>query len=514
MNSVTKTTLPTEQYHVDRFFDLSTDMFCIAGFDGYFRKVNAAFERTLGYTNEELSHISYFSLIHPDDVAATTGIVKQHNATREAVVRYDCRFRCKDGSYRWLSFAATPPENDLIYASCRDITEQKEMVEKLRASEAQYRQIVESTTEGVMMLDLTGKVTFVNQRTLEMFGYTRDEMMGKVASEFLQPQEAQKSNIYNLDITRPYQNEVCFVRKDNTEFWVMNNSTPIHDTTGKQIGVLGLLADITQRRRDRLEMQSQNESLVKANRELAVARRNAEEGTRLKSEFLATMSHELRTPLNAIIGYTEIQLAGMTGDLNDEQRDYQMRTLVNAENLLRLINDVLDLAKIEARRISLSEKPFLLVDVIKSVIYQTKGLAESKELPLQYKIDPAMPETLVGDYVRIKQMLVNLVSNAIKFTDSGLIEIRVERESETNWVMHVSDTGVGIPAHAQEYIFDEFRQVDGTSQRRYGGTGLGLAIVRQLTTMMGGTIRLKSRVGEGSTFSITLPFIHEPVAAT
>jgi signal transduction histidine kinase len=256
-------------------------------------------------------------------------------------------------------------------------------------------------------------------------------------------------------------------------------------------------------------MQAQNESLLRANRELAVARRNAEESTRLKSEFLATMSHELRTPLNAIIGYTEIQLAGMTGELNEEQTDYQMRTLVNAENLLRLINDVLDLAKIEARRITLTEKPFVVSDVIKSVVYQTKVMSEAKLLLLDYYIDPTLPTSVVGDYLRIKQILVNLVSNAVKFTDAGRVDIRVERVGDKNWELNVTDTGVGIPTHAQEYIFDEFRQVDGTSQRRHGGTGLGLAIVRQLATMMGGSVRVRSRIGEGSTFTINLPLVTE-----
>jgi PAS domain S-box-containing protein len=382
----TMTSMSTEQYRVDRFFDLSTDMFCIAGFDGYFRKVNPAFERTLGYTNEELRQISYFSLIHPDDVAATKEIVEKHNASRDAVVRYDCRFRCKDGSYRWLSFAATPPENDLIYASCRDITEQHQTFEMLRNSETQYRQIVESTTDSVITMDMNSKITFVNEHALQMFGYSREEMIGMLVPELFQPEQLQRFQAENYEIDKAFQAELCFIRKDKSEFWGMNNSTPVRNAKGEQIGVIGFVTDITDIRRDRMAMQSQNESLVKANRELAVARRNAEDATRLKSEFLATMSHELRTPLNAIIGYTEIQLAGMTGELNEEQTDYQTRTLVNAENLLRLINDVLDLAKIEARRISLSEKPFLLLDVIKSVVYQTKGLAESKELPIEYKM--------------------------------------------------------------------------------------------------------------------------------
>lgn len=377
-----------------------------------------------------------------------------------------------------------------------------------------YQRIVETTTEGVVVIDMERKITFVNPRVLELFGYSREEMIGRMIAEFLDIDEARKLGVVNLDMTRNYQNEVCFLRKDKTQLWAMNHSNPIFDDHGTQIGVLGLLTDITERRQQQVETQRQNESLIRTNLELAEARQSAEESTRLKSEFLATMSHELRTPLNAIIGYTEIQLAGMTGDLNEEQRDYLLRTLVNAENLLRLINDVLDLSKIEARRITIIEKPFVLTDLIKNVVYQMKGLAEGKLLALETVIDPAMPETVVGDYVRIKQMLVNLVSNAVKFTDQGRIEIRIERAEPDQWLLHVTDTGIGIPTHAQEYIFDEFRQVDGTSQRKHSGTGLGLAIVRQLATLMGGSIRVKSRIGEGSTFTITLPFHTEPVPAT
>jgi PAS domain S-box-containing protein len=377
-----------------------------------------------------------------------------------------------------------------------------------------YRRIVETTTEGVVVINMERKITFVNPGALEMFGYSREEMTGHLIAEFLDIEEARKRGIANLDMTRKYRMEVCFLRKDKTQLWVTNNSNPIFDDHGVQIGVLGLLTDISEHHHQQLEIQKQNDSLIRTNLELAEARQSAEESTRLKSEFLATMSHELRTPLNAIIGYTEIQLAGMTGDLNEEQRDYLLRTLVNAENLLRLINDVLDLSKIEARRITIIEKPFVLTDLIKNVVYQMKGLAEGKLLALETVIDPAMPETVVGDYVRIKQMLVNLVSNAVKFTDQGRIEIRIERAEPDQWLLHVTDTGIGIPTHAQEYIFDEFRQVDGTSQRKHSGTGLGLAIVRQLATLMGGTIRVKSRIGEGSTFTITLPFRTEPVPAT
>lgn len=251
----------------------------------------------------------------------------------------------------------------------------------------------------------------------------------------------------------------------------------------------------------------QNKALVRANRELAVARRQAEAANRMKSQFLATMSHELRTPLNAVIGYSQIQLAGMVGELSPEQRNFQERIVVNAEHLLALINEVLDLSKIEAGRMELNDKPFNLREMLKGVQSQNAVLAEKKNLVFRLDIDDRLPEVLVGDVSRIRQIMINLVSNAVKFTDSGSVVMEAAVHTKEAWRVTITDTGVGIPSHLQEIIFDEFRQAEDGIQR--GGTGLGLAIVRKLVLMMGGNIRLSSEVGQGTSFTIILPMITE-----
>jgi signal transduction histidine kinase len=258
-----------------------------------------------------------------------------------------------------------------------------------------------------------------------------------------------------------------------------------------------------------IRTQEQNTALMKGNRDLAVARKRAEDAAKLKSEFLATMSHELRTPLNAVIGYTEIQLAGMTGDLNEEQEDYQKRVLVNAEHLLKLINEVLDLAKIEAGRMDVIKAPFTVSKLLDELTFQTKGLADEKGLELIASLDERLPEKIVGDMARIKQIAINLTSNAIKFTNEGQVKIDIRQQGKDTWALIVSDTGIGIAPHAQEFIFDEFRQADASSLRVQGGTGLGLAIVRKLALTMGGNVRLKSQVDEGSTFTVLLPLVTE-----
>ncbi len=282
-------------------------------------------------------------------------------------------------------------------------------------------------------------------------------------------------------------------------------------TTMDEVGRLGNafneMASAVQQRQD--ELRERTTRLAKTSHDLAVSNKKAEDATRLKSEFLATMSHELRTPLNAIIGYTQILLGGMAGPLNEKQHDFHDRLLLNGKNLLKLIDDILDISKIEAGRLDLIKQPITLQTWLDQIVAQTKGLADAKGLDFQVSLDDRLPDVVVGDSDRLKQIVLNLLSNAFKFTAEGYVRLEVRRQSSHTWALVVSDTGQGIPAHAQEYIFDEFRQVDGTTQRQHGGTGLGLAIVRNLSLMMAGNVRVQSELGKGSTFTVLLPLVTE-----
>ncbi|NDJ53602.1 MAG: hypothetical protein GYB68_11030 [Chloroflexi bacterium] len=274
-----------------------------------------------------------------------------------------------------------------------------------------------------------------------------------------------------------------------------------------------LAAVIGERQAARIALEQINRTLEQRvqerTQELVAAREAAEAANIAKSQFLATMSHELRTPLNAIIGYADIMLQGMVGDLQPRQREFQERSMANAEHLLGLINNVLDIARIEAGRTEIIKKPFAPSALLASIERQMVVLAQDKGLQLETQLDPELPSSLVGDTERLRQIIINLVGNGIKFTDKGQVRLALKQLSSERWAIEVSDTGVGIPPHAQETIFDEFRQVTSTSDRQHGGTGLGLAIVRNLTLMMGGTIRVKSQLGEGSTFTVTLPSLTE-----
>jgi len=241
----------------------------------------------------------------------------------------------------------------------------------------------------------------------------------------------------------------------------------------------------------------------KANKELARQTALAREATRLKSEFLATMSHELRTPLNAITGFTGIML--FDADIMEEDNVHMLERIeANADRLLTLIDDVLDLSKIEAGRVEIVDEPIHVPTLVQQWIDETAVLAENKQLPLEVEVESPFPETILGDATRLAQIAKNLLSNAIKFTDEGHVKLTV-KTIDNYWHIDVEDTGVGIPPHAKNYIFDEFRQVDGSTKRVYGGTGLGLAITRNLVLMMNGTISVESELGKGSTFSVRLP---------
>jgi signal transduction histidine kinase len=258
----------------------------------------------------------------------------------------------------------------------------------------------------------------------------------------------------------------------------------------------------------RRSLQDATYDLEKTNEELT-------EANRLKTHFLARVSHELRTPLNAIIGYTDMNLAGVYGELNAAQRDGLERVQRNGRQLLRLINDVLDLSHIEAGELELQEGVVNPEALVRAVVTTVEPQAQKKGLALSYELDPALPPALLGDEARLNQILLNLVDNAVKFTDQGSVHVAAQVGAANTWVLQVRDTGRGISEREVTYIFEEFRQGEGAYDRKTGGVGLGLAIVRRLTEAMGGTVSVQSRLGTGSTFTVTLPMnpISQPAEA-
>jgi len=487
----------------DRFFTLSIDMLCIAGFDGYFKRLNPAWERTLGFTVEELTAEPFLHFVHPDDREATMAETQKVVSGSDAIF-FENRYRCQDGSYKWLVWMATPyVDQQLIYATARDITEHKQAEAALRESEARYKHLVEHANDIIYRVDAQGHFTFCNPTAISLLGYSPEELIGRSYLDLIRPDFHRKmKKLYTSQLVNQAQNtyyEFPVVTKAGAEKWLGQNVQLVIEK-GQVVGFQAIARDITERK----AMEA----------ELALARDAALESARLKSEFLANVSHEIRTPMNGIIGMTGLLL---DTPLAPEQRKFAETVQSSADALLTIINDLLDISKIEAGKLKVETLDFDLRATVEGAVEILAERAQSKGIELALLVYRDVPTLLRGDPGRLRQVLTNLAGNAIKFTDRGEVVVRVTKEAETadRVVVRVtvSDTGIGIPEEAQQYIFQAFAQADGSTTRKYGGTGLGLAISQQLVGLMGGEISVESEAGRGSTFSFTLPFEKQPAGA-
>lgn len=501
----------------DAVIDNMTDGMILLDGQNRIADLNAAAREIIGQPNADLIGKSLVEAVPM--LAQRPDVIERHRG--DAVTQSELTLGEGDET-RWLDVRVSPLTDALKRVTgriivFRDITERKKIEAALVKSEAGYRQLVENISDVVYTVDVQGFFTYVSPAAESMTGYKDSFLTGQHFTKLVERSAREAIIQFYLDqVSKPDPESIytfpIFTASREIR-WVEQKVAPIFDpASGEQTGFHAVVRDITDRKLIEEKINQQNEALVKANRELAVARKQAEAANTLKSQFLATMSHELRTPLNAIIGYSQLQVAGMAGTLTDEQLGFQNRILVNANHLLGLINEVLDISKIESGRMELNDKPFNVRDCMNEIYAQNRVLAENKSLDFDLKIADDMPQMVVGDRGRIKQIIINLISNAIKFTDEGGVRVEVGLQNQETWKISVSDSGTGIPAHLQETIFDEFRQAENGLQR--GGTGLGLAISRKLVLMMNGTIRVQSEVRQGSTFTVTLPIVQDSLPPT
>ena len=403
----------------------------------------------------------------------------------------------------------------------RDITEQKKIEHALRESEQKYRELVELANSIILRWNSKGIITFMNEFGLKFFGYSIDEILGRSVTETIVPStESGGRDLHGLmaeisaDPKAFEQNINENIRRNGDRVWIAWTNKVVLNDKGEMVEVLSIGTDITERKQaedqirqlhDELRNRAEELELRVAERtaELAIARDRAEEADRLKSAFLATMSHELRTPLNSIIGFTGIILQGLAGPLNDEQRKQLEMVKNSARHLLALINEVLDISKIEAGQLEVSFEEFNLRESIEKVVSIVKPLAEKKGLILIVEMKPEI-YSWNSDQQRVEQILINLLNNAIKFTDRGDIRLSVEIITDVLSIS-VIDTGIGIKQDDLRKLFQPFRQINTGLSRNHEGTGLGLAICQRLAKLLGGEIRVESVWGKGSTFKFILP---------
>ncbi|MDO8586856.1 MAG: response regulator [Armatimonadota bacterium] len=373
-----------------------------------------------------------------------------------------------------------------------EIRERIQAETALRDSEGRLATILHSVQTGIIIVDAeTHVIMDANPVAVEMIGADKTDIIGETCHLFVCPAEVGNCPVTDLEQTVDQTSERCLLRADGSQLPIIKTVVPV-DLNGRK-HLLETFIDITERKR--------------AEQALEEAKEAAESANRAKSDFLANMSHEIRTPMNGIIGMTELAL---DTDLTPDQRDYLIAIKSSADSLLSLINDILDFSKIEARKLDLDTVDFSLRDLLGDAMHALALRAHSKQLELAFQVSPSVPEALIGDPYRLRQIIINLVANAIKFTERGEVVVRVDVESDSpgETLLHftVTDTGMGIPRDKQKIIFEAFSQVDGTSTRKHGGTGLGLSISSELVRMMGGRIWVNSEPGKGSSFHFTALF--------
>lgn len=496
-------------------FEKSSLGFALCTMDGRIVDANPAYAALLGRTVQETLPLSYWD-ITPQEYAEEEERQLDRLKRTGKYGPYEKEYIRKDGTrvpVRLSGLLVERGGRTLIWSSAEDVSDRKRAEEAVAKSESKYRELVENANSIILRWTRDGNVTFLNEFGQRFFGYSGDEIAGRHVVGTIVPE----SESSGRDL-RPLMREICDdpakfehnvnqnIRRDGTRVWIAWTNKVVMDEQGEVREILSIGSDITGQKEAEKKLavyRAHLEDLVKIRTgELAEAKERAESADRIKSAFLATMSHELRTPLNSIIGFTGILLQGLVGPLNDEQEKQLRMVRDSSKHLLDLINDVLDISKIEAGQLRIVLEPFDLRDSIAKVMRTVTPQAEKKAIAISSNVGPEVG-IIASDRRRVEQILLNLLSNAIKFTDEG--EVRIDCALSGDRVeVSVSDTGIGIKEEDLKTLFKPFSQIDSGLTRKYDGTGLGLSICKRLAEMLGGSIRVKSAWGAGTTVSFDI----------
>jgi len=471
----------------------------IATVDGHgvVQDVNPAFERLFGYTLSDAQGTVIDDLLVAPEGKADAEALESRALSGEAVVA-EVERRRKDGRLVPVRLSAARVRGIVdvaIFVLYDDISGMRRAQEALREAERQYRELVESASDLVWKADTQGRWEFLNEATRDIYGLGPEDLLGKPVFDVVDPAHQDRDRAaFRRVLGGEELTDHETVHRDvhDVPRHLSFAARPVHDASGQVIGAHGTARDVTER--------------AQARAALVEAREAAERAAALRSAFVANMSHEIRTPLNGILGLVDLML---DGELTAEHRRFAELIRTSGEALLSVINDVLDFSKIEAGRMELEEVGFDLPGLVESTARLLAVRAAGRGLDVLVDVAPDVPHAVVGDPGRLRQVLTNLVGNAIKFTTEGEIVVSVSREPNAGDAPRlrfaVRDTGIGIPADRMEAIFEEFTQADTSTSRQYGGTGLGLALCRRLVARMHGALEATSTVGTGSEFSFIIP---------
>jgi PAS domain S-box-containing protein len=477
-------------------------------------------KQMLGYEESEIGNTvaEWKTRIHPEDLDRVIAVMQQHLDGITPFYAAEYRLRCKDASYKWIQDRGQAVWDKSgkpvrLLGSQADINYRKQAEINLAESEQKYRSLVETSQDAIWACDRTGRINFINQAAKQIYGYEPSQMLGRYFADFLAPEAlaaAEKWHQRLLNGESIFQGESTILTKDGREVNILTNAIAIKDPAGQIIGTTGTASDITTRKQTEIALKQAKEAADKANR--------------AKSEFLANMSHELRTPLNAILGFT--QLLSRDSSLQTEQKEQINIITKSGEHLLNLINSILQMSKIEVGRVSLETNPFDLHHLIETIEDMLQLQVQKKGLQLIFDQDPNVPRFVKTDESKLRQVLLNLLGNAIKFTKEGGVTLRVKAEfangsllmenqqqspinndqlpiTNCRLYLEIEDTGPGISPEEMENLFKPFAQTE-TGRRSQEGTGLGLPISRQFIQLMHGDITVSSRVGEGTIFKFDI----------
>lgn len=477
--------------------------------DGAVLVYNRALEEISGYSREEVEREGWFSLAYPTKERRALALQLAQEAIAGDLPYVEVPIVRKDGEERWVSVVTTPVSfSGAVYnlSIFTDVTERRRAEDALRDSEARFRALVESAPQGIFV-QVGYRFAYVNPAICRLYGATPEELIGQPTIERVRPdyRDMVLGRIRSVNEDRRPQTAMEYpqLRLDGSEFIGEVSGTPI--VYGGADGAVVFVRDVTEERRAAEELERYRDGLedrvAERTRELEEANAELARATKAKSQFLAHMSHELRTPLNSIIGFSSILMEEIAGPLNQEQ--HTQVGLVNSagRHLLSIISDILDLSRVEAGKVRVEMRAFDAAAVVVETADVLRPLAIDKGVDLHISI-PERPLQMTSDPAKIRQILLNLGGNAVKFTDSGRIEIGLE-EADGNARFWVSDTGRGVPPDQLESIFESFSQVQ-RPEGPLGGSGLGLTISREFARLLGGDITVTSEVGRGSTFVLTL----------